>query len=81
MGFNEAFLHETLPDGCSGYSIVVDGLPMVVTLGHDDVDYDEQTSVKLRQLNLTVYWDYGKTNLTELQGPSLTLSTYIRVDA
>jgi len=43
-----------LPDGV--YSITVDDVPMVIVLDWEDVDYDSDAEVTLRQITVTAVW-------------------------
>ncbi|MBL7152510.1 MAG: hypothetical protein ISS79_02245 [Phycisphaerae bacterium] len=80
-----AELKNTLAD--AAYSIETDGLPMVVTLRHQDVDYDTITEVKLRQLAIVVA--FGEVVGGELSRsaswletiPPVTLTTFVRTDS
>ena len=55
---------------------------MYITLAYQDVEYDNVAEVTLREISVTVRWhiDYSRGPI-ETDDPSLTLATYVRVDA
>jgi hypothetical protein len=72
----------------SAYAIVVDGLPMLVTLRWEDVAEDTIAEIKLRQLAVIVRFGeidaHGNLTFPEsyLENiSSLVLTTYVRLDA
>jgi len=75
------------------YVIIVDDFPMLVLLTWEDVAHDPVAEVTLRQLSVTAKWGQrvGKSQDAKVvtqqqaerifQGPSLILTTYVRLDA
>ena len=66
------------------FTVTIDGFPMLVTLLHKDVAYDEAAEVKLRQLcvcvSFAVVSDKQAIQSNEKIKPVI-LTTYVRVDA
>jgi len=64
LGFFSNVIHlgagTALPDGV--YSITVNNVPMLILLNWEDVDYDSDAEVTLRQITVTAVWrrDLGK---------------------
>jgi Tfp pilus assembly protein PilV len=76
MGFS---LPSELPAGT--YMTTVDGLPLYITMNHDDIANDEFAGVTLRKITVDVRWknDTGK-GPTGGDDPSVVLTTYVRRD-
>lgn len=66
----------------SYYTIKIDGISLHLTLSYADVEADEDAGVTLRQINVKVQWrsDYGSGSVSA-DDPSITLSTYARLDS
>ena len=65
------------------YEIMVDNLPMYVTLDYADVAHDSEAEVTLRKISVLVNWlnDRGSRDGPGTQESSIELSAYVRVDA
>ena len=68
------------PGDNSYYTITIDGVKLYITLSYNDVETDEDAGVTLRQINVQVQWKDGPGTLTA-EDPSITLSTYARLDS
>ena len=94
MGFANPFKTPSgqglpLPDGV--YGITVDDVPMLILLTSNDVAFDPDVEITLRQLTVTIKWgltDMEDINLgqivsgrVESMRSLVTLTTYIRLDA
>jgi prepilin-type N-terminal cleavage/methylation domain-containing protein len=65
----------------SGYSVVVNGLPMFVILQSSEVSVDNDAGVKLRNLEVRVSWRRDNQNMNPGgTDPYITMSTYVRND-
>jgi len=71
----------TKPAGKSYYRIIVNQLPLTVTLAWQDVAVDAAAGVGLRQLQVTIQWrqDYGNGDAGNAD-PSYVNTTYVRRD-
>ena len=59
----------------------IDGLPLRITMSHDDKENDPTAGVTLRQISVLVRWrsDLGSGALSD-SDPSVNLITYVRRD-
>jgi hypothetical protein len=79
----------SIPDGV--YAITIDNVAMLIILTSDDVDYDPDIGIKLRQLTISIKWalveaediNLGKiiSGRVDSMRSLVTLTTYIRLDA